>query len=282
MARNSIRKLLGNIKNIFSDTAVIWLLALFIFVFVFGWWMGSISPNLQLSTQQTILLTVILPALLAIVTTLTTFVINNAAEKKAEEKLSEKDSVIDELNQTVRRRSDILVNIKEFIDKNAAKLQDDNLIDYRNELSAEILALEAEADAATKISDWLSESQNHRDLTLYACRQALNRTVQSSTVTPEIIDMFKQDIYNCITWLTLSLLQGAPHYVNVSKLARSEQGLPENLENHRQALLAVEEYSEIATRLGRTKKFRELRVILISRLEIGIRQKTFNKFDAIT
>jgi hypothetical protein len=264
MILNKLRNLSRRKNNASITSASIWLMLIFAFVFVFGWWIGSIDPKSSLNAHHTILLTVILPILATIVIALTNFILKETAQKLAEGELKVKDQKIEELQQITRGRIKILRHVKDLIGR---ELSEDKLANYRQEISSEIETLEEEERAAQELFSWLSEQNNKIALMNFAFMQAMRVNQVSYSTHKMELSKFKEDIFRCLEWLQDSLFKGTPHYVDVTQVANSASILPGGLNNHRNALHSIESNPQVVKIIGDSQNLKLFIDILITGIE---------------
>ena len=246
---------LNNFKSLFKGklhigSATVFLSIIFLFTFCVGIYIGRIDPLKDLDTVQFVLLGIILVILFPIVGMLTGFIVNAEARrlsgdrlKNKQKEIDKKDREIDNLITAHQRRLSIIYNVKEFIDESENHIKDENLSDLRMDLVNQISELQKEEEAAKDILSWLSEQKNKVVLMQYATKEAMSALkLKDSSPYKRAIEIFKKDIYRCITWLQASLAEGFPLKVTASKLASSAYRLPGELDNHKNALHAIEKH----------------------------------------
>lgn len=257
--------------------ATVWLTVLFLFVFLVGCFIGSIDPLKELNTLQATMLGIILAILSSIVANLTKFLINEEARKLASDKISEqkevianKDNLINNLETTNQRILTLILRVKEFISESENQSEEKDLEQLRRQVMDNILAIEKEEEVARNLADWLEIDSNRTTLMKHAVNEAATN-FDIKDLSKETVKLFKRDIFACIQWLHTSVKERAAYRVKVNKLAQSANLFSNGLENHKNALRAIELHPYIYELTKDTKMFSEFINILIYHLESEVK-----------
>lgn len=258
--------------------ATVWLVLLFLFVFLCGYFLGSIDPLKELNTIVAVMITVTL-ALLGLVGSLTKSLIRAEADKLASDKISEqkeiiadKDNRIHGLEVNNQRILMLVTRVKEFISEGENQSEKQELEQVRRQVMDNILAMEKEDKSARNLANWLMISSNKVVLMEYGIQEAMpNVDIDIKDLSKETVELFKRDIFECIQWLHNSIEERVAHRVKVNRQAQSAKLFSNGLENHKNALRAIQMHSHIYELTKDTKMFSEFIDILIYHLEAELK-----------